>query len=182
MIGICEIPIRSVGSHATVPLIVWSIFILSPRCPTLRLCNAKNIRKWFPVMSLPLYIKIAKIKFRYLASDPTLVDSRLAAKRLCRSINDTIGDPQNFGVVRLLKRRSELLESLFGHCVPTAIEIEPPFWCDYGYNISIGKGFYCNYNCCILGISVDPITWLISDCAKVTIGDRVPTSGKSELM
>ena len=39
--------------------------------------------------------------------------------------------------------------------------ITPPFRCDYGFNISIGKEFYSNYNCTIL------------DCAKVTFGDYV---------
>ena len=39
--------------------------------------------------------------------------------------------------------------------------IEPPFHCDYGYNISIGQNFYSNYNCTIL------------DCAQVTIGNNV---------
>lgn len=38
---------------------------------------------------------------------------------------------------------------------------EPPFRCDYGYNIEIGENFYSNYNCTIL------------DCAKVTIGNNV---------
>jgi maltose O-acetyltransferase len=39
--------------------------------------------------------------------------------------------------------------------------VEPPFFCDYGYNIKMGKSFYANFNCCIL------------DCGPVTIGDRV---------
>ena len=91
-------------------------------------------------------------KARYLASDPALVDGRLNAKRLCRALNDTVGDPENLGAQALAKSRSSILDSLFGTCDPSAIEIEPPFWCDYGFNISLGKGFYCNYNCCILGL------------------------------
>ena len=87
----------------------------------------------------------------YLASDPVLVDGRLTAKRLCRALNDTVGDPSNIGAAKLAEKRSEILDSLLGSFDPTAVEIEPPFWCDYGYNISLGKGFYCNYNCCILG-------------------------------
>ncbi|KAG2431722.1 hypothetical protein HXX76_009218 [Chlamydomonas incerta] len=39
--------------------------------------------------------------------------------------------------------------------------IEPPFRCDYGYNITMGSDVYLNFNCCIL------------DCNKVTIGSRV---------
>ena len=38
--------------------------------------------------------------------------------------------------------------------------IEPPFYCDYGYNIKIGNNVYMNFNCCIL------------DVATVTIGDN----------
>ncbi len=38
--------------------------------------------------------------------------------------------------------------------------INPPFYCDYGFNIEIGKRFFANYNCTIL------------DVAKVKIGDN----------
>ena len=39
--------------------------------------------------------------------------------------------------------------------------IEQPFYCDYGYNISVGDNFYSNVNLVIL------------DGAKVTFGDNV---------
>lgn len=39
--------------------------------------------------------------------------------------------------------------------------IEPPFYCDNGWNIRVGKNFYANYNLVIL------------DTDKVTFGDRV---------
>jgi maltose O-acetyltransferase len=39
--------------------------------------------------------------------------------------------------------------------------IEPPFYCDYGYNIEVGDNFFANYGCIIL------------DCNKVIIGDNV---------
>lgn len=38
--------------------------------------------------------------------------------------------------------------------------INPPFYCDYGTNIEVGKNFFANYNCTIL------------DVAKVKIGDN----------
>ncbi len=38
--------------------------------------------------------------------------------------------------------------------------INPPFYCDYGTHIEVGKNFYANYNCTIL------------DVAKVKIGDN----------
>lgn len=39
--------------------------------------------------------------------------------------------------------------------------VEPPFQCDYGWNIEVGDNFYANYNLVIL------------DVCKVTIGDNV---------
>ena len=39
--------------------------------------------------------------------------------------------------------------------------INPPFYCDYGFRIEVGKNFFANYNCTIL------------DVAKVIIGDNV---------
>jgi maltose O-acetyltransferase len=39
-------------------------------------------------------------------------------------------------------------------------EIRPPFYCDYGFNIRLGRGVFLNFNCVIL------------DVVEVTIGDR----------
>jgi maltose O-acetyltransferase len=39
-------------------------------------------------------------------------------------------------------------------------EIRPPFYCDYGFNIHLGRGVFLNFNCVIL------------DVVEVTIGDR----------
>ena len=38
--------------------------------------------------------------------------------------------------------------------------VRPPFFCDFGYNITLGDGVFLNFNCCILDINA------------VTIGDR----------
>jgi maltose O-acetyltransferase len=73
------------------------------------------------------------------------------AKKLCKQLNDTIGDPTNLGLETLKSHRSKIINSLLAGCSPSEIEIEPPFWCDYGFNIFIGRDFYANYNCCILG-------------------------------
>lgn len=61
---------------------------------------------------------------------------------------------------REIEQRNEILKKLLGG-VGENFFIEPPFRCDYGYNIHIGKNFYANYNLIIL------------DCAKVSIGDYV---------
>lgn len=57
-------------------------------------------------------------------------------------------------------KRNEIISELLGN-VGINVFIEPPFRCDYGYNIEIGDNFYSNYNCIIL------------DCAKVKIGANV---------
>ncbi len=56
--------------------------------------------------------------------------------------------------------RNELLRKLLEKTEKN-FYFEPPFRCDYGYNISIGDHFYSNYNLIIL------------DCAPVTIGHHV---------
>ena len=53
----------------------------------------------------------------------------------------------------------ELLKRLLGKTGENLI-IEPPFACDYGYNIEVGENFYANVNLVIL------------DGAKVRIGDN----------
>lgn len=55
-------------------------------------------------------------------------------------------------------RRQLLLERLGS--VGADVEIRPPFFCDYGFNIRIGSGVFLNFNCVIL------------DVVEVTIGDR----------
>lgn len=54
-------------------------------------------------------------------------------------------------------RIPELLKSLFGKTGEN-VWIEPPFHCDYGWNIELGDNFFANYNLTIL------------DVGKVTIG------------
>ncbi|WP_050982131.1 sugar O-acetyltransferase [Mucilaginibacter paludis] len=48
--------------------------------------------------------------------------------------------------------------------------IEPPFYCDYGFNISVGKDFYMNFDGVIL------------DVAAVTIGDNVMCGPKVQIL
>ena len=59
-----------------------------------------------------------------------------------------------------IDERNEILKRLLGETKDKYF-IEPPFRCDYGYNIEIGENFYSNYNLIIL------------DCAPVKIGDNV---------
>ena len=56
------------------------------------------------------------------------------------------------------KERYSLLVERFASVGEDAL-IRPPFFCDYGYNISLGRGAFLNYNCIIL--DVEPV--LIGD-------------------
>ena len=85
----------------------------------------------------------------YWAGDPELAAARLRAKTLCRLINATLGTEEG---------REELMRALFGS-VGQGAWVEPSFYCDYGFNIHMGKGFYANHGCVFL------------DCAPITIGD-----------
>lgn len=58
------------------------------------------------------------------------------------------------------KRIPEILKKLLGK-TGERIWIEPPFHCDYGWNIEAGEGFYANYGLTVL------------DVGKVTFGDNV---------
>lgn len=55
--------------------------------------------------------------------------------------------------------RKEILNQLFGR--ETDAWIEPPFYCCYGYNITIGDGSYLNFNCNFV------------DDGKIVIGKKV---------
>ena len=85
----------------------------------------------------------------YLASDAELVAARIRARRFVLAYNAT--DPEAG------EERRVLLTGLLAHLGDRAI-IEPPFHCDYGWNILLGAGAYVNVKCVIL------------DCAPVAIG------------
>jgi maltose O-acetyltransferase len=87
----------------------------------------------------------------YDASDETLSAMRHNARQLLAQYNQQIG--------AALDVRNQTLKQLLGKC--SSIDIQPPFFCDYGSNIVIGENFFMNFNCVIL------------DCALVTIGKNV---------
>ncbi|NHE56625.1 sugar O-acetyltransferase [Cyclobacterium plantarum] len=87
----------------------------------------------------------------YLASDETLTRERLHARRLLKALNDSFPDE--------IHKRKEIMEELFGK-IGKDFGLEPPFFCDYGYNIRVGDQVFFNFNCVIL------------DVTPVSIGDR----------
>ncbi len=79
----------------------------------------------------------------YQADDPELHRERLHARKLTRLFNETIETEES--------RRTELLTELFGDTGDN-VYIEPPFRCDYGYNISVGNNFFANFDCVFLDV------------------------------
>ncbi|MFZ2671767.1 MAG: chorismate mutase [Enterococcus aquimarinus] len=82
----------------------------------------------------------------YLAGDPELVAGRQFARKQMMRFNAEI-DPQI---------REEILKQTFGQVADT-VYIEPNLRFDYGYNITVGKDFYANFDCILLDIC--PITF-----------------------
>jgi maltose O-acetyltransferase len=87
----------------------------------------------------------------YYAFGEELSKERLKARTLVYEFNAL--HPENS------ERPNELLQELLGKTGEN-ISVEPPFRCDYGYNIEVGENFYANFNLVIL------------DCASVKIGDN----------
>jgi maltose O-acetyltransferase len=79
----------------------------------------------------------------YNASDPELVAAYRNARRLCRAFNAT--RPEQ------LEERGRMTRELFAEGGQT-VRIEPPFFCDYGFNIRLGESVYFNYNCIVLDV------------------------------
>src|SRR3954452_8968843 len=65
----------------------------------------------------------------------------------------------NAALAQPVSERHALLSERLAHVGAGAV-IRPPFFCDFGYNISVGDGVFLNFNCVIL------------DVVEVTIGDR----------
>lgn len=81
----------------------------------------------------------------YNPSDVQLVEDRRHARIIFGEYNKSHPDEK--------ENRKRLLEELL-ESKPRNLYIEPPFYCDYGYNIQLGDNVYMNYNCCILDVSI----------------------------
>jgi maltose O-acetyltransferase len=85
----------------------------------------------------------------YSPADPALVAAHREAQLLCRLFNVSTEDE--------LEQRRELLERLLGKLGEGA-ELKPPFRCDYGFNVRLGRQVFINYGAVFL------------DCNTITIG------------
>ena len=83
-------------------------------------------------------------------SDDEVFEEQKRARRLTQELNTV--DRSDF------ERIGQLVKELLGKS--EGAFINPPFYCDYGTHIEVGKNFFANYNCTILDVS------------KVTFGDN----------
>lgn len=83
-------------------------------------------------------------------SDDSVMEEQKRSRRILQKLNSI--DRADFdGIGKLVKELFGKSEGAF---------LNPPFYCDYGDHIEVGKNFFANYNCMII------------DVAKVKIGDN----------
>jgi maltose O-acetyltransferase len=87
----------------------------------------------------------------YDALDPQLSEERLQARLLLQQLNNSRED---YPI-----ERSRIIKELIPNS-GAGLWLQPPFYCDYGYNIIVGDKVFFNFNCVVL------------DVMPVTIGSR----------
>ena len=83
-------------------------------------------------------------------SDDAVMEEQKVCRRILQRLNTV--DRSDFDAI------GKIVEELLGKS--EGAFIYPPFYCDYGSHIEVGKNFFANYNCTII------------DVAKVKIGDN----------
>src|SRR6476660_6746290 len=79
----------------------------------------------------------------YDAFDPELTAARVRARDLCQDLNATREADED--------QRRRILVELFG-AGGGEVWMQPPFFCDYGSNILLGKRVFFNFNCVVLDV------------------------------
>lgn len=83
--------------------------------------------------------------------DKELAADRVRTRLLIKELNDSRGDDE--------ENRQRILKELIPHA-GHPLWLQPPFYCDYGYNMIVGERVFFNFNCVVL------------DVCPVTIGSR----------
>ena len=83
--------------------------------------------------------------------DKQLADDRIHTRLLIKALNDSREDD--------VEERGRILRELIPNAA-SDLWLQPPFYCDYGYNMIVGERVFFNFNCVVL------------DVAPVTIGSR----------
>ena len=80
----------------------------------------------------------------YNALDPQLAEERRKTRNRLKDFNDSHDEEQ--------EKRARILKELL-HKAGRNLWIEPPFFCDYGSNITVGDNVYFNFNCVVLDVA-----------------------------
>jgi len=83
-------------------------------------------------------------------SDESVYEEQKRARILTQKLN-TMDRSDYEGITKVIQELLQTEETPF---------INPPFYCDYGNHIKVGKNFFCNYNCTML------------DVGRITFGDN----------
>jgi maltose O-acetyltransferase len=97
----------------------------------------------------------------YTAVDVEIQADQAAARNWMEQYN-------NAGGLTQAQRHRLLTQRL--RAVGKGVAVRPPFFCDYGYNISLGAGVFLNFNCVVL------------DVVEVTIGDHTQVGPGVQLL
>ncbi len=95
----------------------------------------------------------AELGYLYNANhDPEIIKDICKYSDLCHEYNQIM--PSDF------KAREAKLRTIIENTGKDPI-VNTPFWCDFGYSVTIGDNFFANHNCQLVGIG------------KITFGDYV---------
>lgn len=83
-------------------------------------------------------------------SDASVMEEQKRCRQILQRLNTA--DRSDF------EKIGRIVKELFGKA--ENVFLNPPFYCDYGFHIEMGKNVFINYNCTII------------DVARVTIGDN----------
>lgn len=109
---------------------------------------------------------------KYNPANPKLVIDRARASKICTKYNK-----KSFNEINM---RSILLRKIIN--TEGNFWIKPPFYCDYGYNIYIGKNVMLNYGCVILDVCpvkigdhtlIGPNTHIYTACHSLDSEERL---------
>jgi len=154
------------GRYFGVPMLqLWDMAYDAKKAAELQIEPYPNMINWLSQkqhVNNPLTEKDKMISGEpYRANDPELVGLRADVRKRLGNYNH-VGVHENHIQYSLLKQ-------ILGECGENSW-IEPPFHCDYGFNIVMGKDSYMNFDCVIL------------DVAPVIIGDNVMCGPKVQLL
>lgn len=118
--------------------------------------------------------KMEKLKLYNANKDKELLYMRMDCKSLCQEYNNT--------PVKDLEKRDELMKKIIKN-IGDDFFIEPDFWCDFGYRITIGDNFYANHNLIILdagGVSFGNNVMIGPNCGFHTSGHPIDFERRNE--